>query len=77
VKHLYDILLQGTEINDRISGLVQCSADLFRPETVTRMKQHFLDILECITADPDILLSQIDIETNAGAAEEEKFVQRV
>jgi acyl transferase domain-containing protein/acyl carrier protein len=71
-KHLYDILLQGTEIGDRISGLFQCSADLFQPETIMRLKRHFLDILECIAANPDISLSQIDIDANAGAVEDEK-----
>jgi NAD(P)-dependent dehydrogenase (short-subunit alcohol dehydrogenase family)/acyl carrier protein len=86
MKHLYDVLLQGTEIGDRISGLIQCSTELFKPETITRMKQHFLDILECIAASPDIPLAQIDIEANTGAVddpgpggdvEEEKFVQNV
>jgi acyl transferase domain-containing protein/acyl carrier protein len=86
VKHLYDVLLQATEIGDRISGLIQGSTELFKPETITSLKQRFLDILECIAATPDILLSQIDIEANAetvkdpgpgGTAEEEKFVQGV
>ncbi|NIM13191.1 MAG: SDR family NAD(P)-dependent oxidoreductase [Candidatus Aminicenantes bacterium] len=83
VKKLYDILLQGTEIGDRISGLIQCSTELFKLETITRLKQGFLDILECIAATPDIPLAQIDIEANAeavkdpGPGEEEKFVQSV
>jgi acyl transferase domain-containing protein/acyl carrier protein len=83
LKHLYDLLLQATEVGDRIAGLLECSTELFKPETIMRIKQHFLDILECIARTPDIRLSQIDIETNAamagdpGPVEEEKLVQQV
>jgi acyl transferase domain-containing protein/acyl carrier protein len=83
MKHLYDVLLQGTEIGDRISGLILGSTELFKSETIMGLKQRFLEILGCIAATPDILLAQIDFEANAeavdepGPGEEEKFAQNV
>ncbi|MGE5340610.1 MAG: condensation domain-containing protein [Candidatus Omnitrophota bacterium] len=56
---LYDILFQATELGDTVNILFLYNTDIFKRETIERMKQDFVIILERMTQTPEALLSQI------------------
>ena len=56
---LYDILFQATELGDAINILFLYNADIFKQETIDRMKQDLVGILGSIAQTPDARLSQI------------------
>ena len=61
----FDVTLSMMERNGGLVGWLQCSADLFGPETITRMAGHFITLLQGIVADPGRRLWQIPIMTDA------------
>jgi amino acid adenylation domain-containing protein/non-ribosomal peptide synthase protein (TIGR01720 family) len=44
-----------------MTGLVEYSDDLFDPETVTRMADRLLRVLEAVCADPDMPITRLDV----------------
>ena len=52
------IYIEGTS-GGAISGLIDCRADLFEAETISRLLADYLAILERLTAHPDQPLSQL------------------
>jgi acyl transferase domain-containing protein/acyl carrier protein len=62
-KSVFDLTFQATEIGEYINVLIQYSNQLFKPETISRMRHRFMNALECILTSPNIKLSEIDIRT--------------
>jgi len=53
-----------TETADGITGTVEYNTDLFEPETISRMIDHYRNLLEGIVADPNQSLSALNILTS-------------
>lgn len=58
---LTDIHFQATELGETINILFQYSSDLFKPETIKRMIRQYVNILETISKNPRIPISDISI----------------
>ncbi|MCA1694703.1 MAG: AMP-binding protein, partial [Actinobacteria bacterium] len=56
------------ERGDGLSGVVEYRRDLFDPVTIERLAGHLTHVLDVVTADPAIVLNQIDILTEAERA---------
>jgi len=61
----FDVTLSMMERSGELVGWLQCSADLFEPETVRRMAGNFIALLQGIVADPGRRLWQIPMMTEA------------
>lgn len=44
-----------------MTGLVEYSDDLFDPETVSRMADRLLRLLDGVCADPDLPIARVDV----------------
>jgi len=49
----FDLTLSMEEVANCLTGLLQYNSDLFEAPTIARMIQHFENLLEAITLDPD------------------------
>ncbi|HLP61656.1 MAG TPA: condensation domain-containing protein, partial [Candidatus Deferrimicrobium sp.] len=58
-KTLHDLSFHVTEAGDNIWVHILYSRDLFKPETIERMKEDFLGIFATICQNPDIPLTEI------------------
>ncbi|WP_168188733.1 non-ribosomal peptide synthetase [Thermoflavimicrobium daqui] len=58
-----DVLLQ--EYPDHIIGIVEYSTDLFKEETITRIFDHFLTLLNSIVEDPKQPISQLKMMSDS------------
>ena len=58
-----DFALDLWELPDSIEGIIEYSTDLFDAATISRLKDHFLTLLQEIASDPDQCLSEIRILT--------------
>lgn len=56
-----DMVMEATEIGDKISFILEYNTDLFMKETVERIAKHFSNILESVSNNSDIKISEIDI----------------
>ena len=56
-----DMVMEATEIGDKISFILEYNTDLFMKETVERIAKHFTNILESVANNSDIKISEIDI----------------
>jgi amino acid adenylation domain-containing protein/non-ribosomal peptide synthase protein (TIGR01720 family) len=56
-----DFALDLWELPESIEGIIEYSTDLFDAATISRLKDHFLTLLQAIASDPDQRLSQIKI----------------
>ncbi|MCP5052898.1 MAG: amino acid adenylation domain-containing protein, partial [bacterium] len=61
----FDLTLSVTEQVDGFICNWEYSTDLFRPDTITRMIEHFQVLLEGILDDPEQLISQLPLLTEA------------
>jgi non-ribosomal peptide synthetase component F len=61
----FDITFEFQECDSGLAGVLEYSTDLFDAATIERMAGHLTRVLEVVAADPDILLSQIDVLTEA------------
>jgi amino acid adenylation domain-containing protein/non-ribosomal peptide synthase protein (TIGR01720 family) len=59
-----DFALDLWELPDSIEGLIEYSTDLFDAQTIGRLKDHFLNLLQAIVIDPDLRISQIRLLTD-------------
>lgn len=57
----FDILLSARPTKDGIYGHVQYSTDLFEPDTIERLLDHYMNVLEAIVKDPTTCFSQIPL----------------
>lgn len=64
----FDLNVNLFEGEDRITGNIAYSADLFERETIRRWMGHFKCILDAVAGDPDMLLSEVPLvsEEDAG-----------
>ncbi|MCP5005240.1 MAG: amino acid adenylation domain-containing protein [Planctomycetes bacterium] len=62
---LSDLTLDVTEKDDGLFVLFEYNTDLFRPDTIIRMIEHFQVLLEGILSNPEQLLSQLPLQTEA------------
>lgn len=60
----FDIILRMTDREDGLRGEIEYDTDLFKRKTVEDMVTHFKNILEAVTANPDIDLIDIPFEKN-------------
>ena len=59
----YDLSLSINDSRSPLTGLVEYSAALFRGDTIERLVDHYVQILEQVAAEPDIRLRDIDLLT--------------
>jgi amino acid adenylation domain-containing protein len=57
----FDMTLFTFEKGDNIDFQLEFCTDLFKPGTITRMTDHFINIIRQVTADPGIRLPEIDL----------------
>ena len=61
----FDLTLNAFETDTNIQFRLEYSTKLFQKETIERLSGHFNDILQVITTNPGIKLSEIEILTEA------------
>ncbi|MBE7384646.1 MAG: amino acid adenylation domain-containing protein [Leptolyngbya sp. SIO1E4] len=54
-----DLTLSLMDVGEKVTGFLEYSTDLFKAETISRMSEHFQNLLEKIVADPDQCLSDL------------------
>ena len=59
----FDLLLEGVKAGEHIELNLEYSTDLFREATATALLQHYVNLLQQITAQPDQTLAEINILT--------------
>ena len=57
----FDLLLIAAEQNNRLELLIEYSSRLFARETIQKMADHFVDILEQIAGEPEVRISQLEL----------------
>ncbi|MHB8467362.1 MAG: non-ribosomal peptide synthetase, partial [Acidimicrobiales bacterium] len=57
----FDITLGMGEAGNRITGGLECNADLFHPETVSRMAERLTIILDAIVEQPDLSIGHLPV----------------
>jgi len=70
----FDLTLWITEYQDELSGVWSYNTDLFEAATIKRMQGHFETILQNVLAQPDMLLSEIEMLTED--EKEQKIFQK-
>ncbi|UCH93645.1 MAG: amino acid adenylation domain-containing protein, partial [Candidatus Aminicenantes bacterium] len=63
----HELLLSATERPDNITLMLQYSTVLFKESTALGMSNHYIEILEQITQNPEIILKDIKISTRLAA----------
>lgn len=61
----FDLILHMTETEHELSGELVYNTDLFEPDTIARMLEHFQTLLEGVVADPDQQLSNLPLLSEA------------
>ncbi len=61
----YDLILVMREQDEGLGMVFDYNADLFDPETISRMLGHFQTLLEGIVANPDQLIAELPLLTEA------------
>jgi amino acid adenylation domain-containing protein len=61
----YELSLLITETGEELRGRFEYSTDLFDATTISRLLQHFLNLLQAISAHPDQRLSQLPLLSDA------------
>jgi len=64
----FDLLLGAMEIDDIIAVELRYATALFKPATVERIWQHYLEVLEQVTANNDMQLQEVVISHHLVAA---------
>ncbi len=59
----YDLTLNAAETENGIACYFEYNTDLFEPDTIERMKQHYFNILQQIVLDPKQSISRLDFLT--------------
>src|SRR5207244_1064889 len=61
----FDLTLDITERDEQFQIKFECNADLFEPETISRMTRHFERLLAGIVANPNERISDLPLLTDA------------
>ena len=61
----YDLMLSLSEQNKQINGFIEYKTDLFSPEHIEQLSQHYVTFLASLLQQPDRPLAHIDIRTTA------------
>lgn len=61
----FELTLVMAEMEDKLGGALQYNTDLFAAETIKRMSDHYLALLEAIVANPKQHLSELPLLTTA------------
>lgn len=61
----FDLTLDITEHGDELACMFESNADLFEAETITRLMGHFQTLLEGMTQNPELKLSELPLLTEA------------
>ena len=61
----FDLTLSVVETGSNIRAYLEYSTDLFLPETIKRMSEHYTQLLEGIVENPNRLISEIPLITDA------------
>ncbi|MHC4454639.1 MAG: non-ribosomal peptide synthetase, partial [Planctomycetota bacterium] len=61
----FDLTLDVTEVDEGLFVLFEYDTDLFRPDTITRMAEHFQILLEGILNNPEQSISRFPLLTEA------------
>ncbi|WP_160672477.1 non-ribosomal peptide synthetase [Clostridium sp. C8-1-8] len=67
----FDITLEAKEKGKEIIFKLEYCTKLFKRDTIERLKEHFINILKAVTANQEILISEIDM---VSVAEKEKML---
>jgi amino acid adenylation domain-containing protein len=57
----FDMTLFAYEVGDEVRFKWEYSTNLFRSETIERFSYHFINIIQCITRNPGILLGNVEV----------------
>ncbi len=55
----FDLTLTMQEVLDTLTGTFNYKSELFSPDTITLLKEQFIEVLAKMTAEPDIRLSRL------------------
>ncbi len=61
----FDLFLELAEQPTGMSGYFEYSTDLFRAETIARMSQHFVNLLNAMVANPDCSIAALPLFSEA------------
>ncbi|WP_062347635.1 non-ribosomal peptide synthetase [Herbidospora yilanensis] len=61
----FDLTVSMEETPDGLAAVVEYSTDLFDPATIERLMGHYRQVLEAVTADPDLPVSRLPLLTAA------------
>ena len=61
----FDLTLMLSESGPGLEGVIEYSTDLFLPETIRRMCQHYSNMLQAIVRDPDLPVARIPMLSDA------------
>lgn len=61
----FDLTLSITEENSALQGFIEYNTALFTKESITRITQHFQNLLQSVVANPKAPISQLNILTRA------------
>ncbi len=62
---MYDLFLQLIELNGQFSGSIEYSTDLFTTDSIQRMTQHLITLLEGIVENPNARLLDLPLMSTA------------
>ena len=60
----FDVTLSVVDTGSTINAYIEYSSDLFLPETIQRMSEHYIQLLEGITENPNRSISEIPLITD-------------
>jgi non-ribosomal peptide synthetase component F/acyl carrier protein len=66
----FDLTLSITETDEQLIGSLEYNTDLFKPQTISRLAEHFQNLLEAIIANPEQNISEFNLLNQ----DEEKLV---
>ncbi|MFK7967132.1 MAG: amino acid adenylation domain-containing protein [Burkholderiaceae bacterium] len=61
----FDVTLEVTEIDSGARGFIEYSTDLFDELTISRLSQHYLNLLQSLVADPSVRVSELSLLSQA------------
>lgn len=57
----FDLTLEMISVENRLEGNVEYSLDLFKPETIQRLTQHYQTLLRDVAAQPDVEITRVEL----------------
>src|SRR5260221_147772 len=58
---IFDLMLMMAEVKDELAGAFQYNVDLFDRATIVRMKEHWVRLLEGVTAAPEMGIEDLPL----------------